>query len=362
MTSDDARRERRAAWKLLQLESLSGSTLTAVRIAGSSDDRRSARSLLEAVVEGVRPWTHTAHGALELLAGGEPPDGVVLRGDDAYPAERLDRLADPPWGLFLKGDVAALSRKPAVAIVGARRARADSLAIASTIAGDLARAGAVIVSGLALGVDAAAHHATVKAGAKTIAVLGSGSDVIHPRRNVPLASRIVDSGGLLVSEYLPHLGARARNFPHRNRIIAALSDLVIVVQAARRSGALHTADFAQQVGVEVAIVPGAPDDPEYHGSTACLRDGAPAVLDAAGAIRIMTGAAIDCSTLTCPFAPKPSGDDDASSWDAVLRHPVTADEIATRTGSSIAEVHAQLLEMVLAGDVERLQDGRYQRV
>jgi len=192
-------------------------------------------------------------------------------GADGYP-ESLAALEDPPVVLFAEGDVALASRA-AVALVGSRHATPYGLRVARELSRRLAERGVVVVSGLAAGIDAEAHAATLDARGGTIAVLGTGIDVAYPVSNDRLQRRVA-RGGLLVSELPPGRRAHAGAFPRRNRIIAALADVVLVVQAGARSGALITAQVGNAVGRVVAAVPGPIDEPQCEGTNRLLRDGA----------------------------------------------------------------------------------------
>jgi DNA processing protein len=196
--------------------------------------------------------------------------------DPRWP-RRLDELHDPPFGLFARGAVepvaAALAAAPVVAIVGSRRATAQGRAFARALAARLAGRGALVVSGLAHGIDASAHEGALDGGGLTAAVLGSGVDVPYPRRNRRLAARIAE-GGALLSEYWPGTAPAPWRFPARNRIVAGLAHAVVVVEAGRRSGALITADFALELGRPVLAVPGWPGALASEGCNALLRAGA----------------------------------------------------------------------------------------
>ncbi len=202
-----------------------------------------------------------AHRGLEVLPQTSP----------RYPP-RLLELEDPPPLLFLKGREELLAR-PAVAVVGARRATEVGRRMAGALAGLLARAGVTVISGLAMGIDAAAHRGALEAGGDTLAVLGAGVDVHYPRVHASL-SREIARGGLLVSEFLPDEPPLPHHFPRRNRIIAALARAVVVVEAGERSGALITVDHALDLGRHVLAVPGSVESPQARGTNALLRDGA----------------------------------------------------------------------------------------
>ncbi len=189
----------------------------------------------------------------------------------AYPAA-LSAIIDPPPVLWIRGPVEALSR-PAVAIVGSRAASAYALSVAEQLGADLAAAGLVVVSGLARGVDSAAHRGALAGGGTTVAVLGSGVDVIYPREHEPLAQDIARDGAV-ISELVPGTPPQAQFFPRRNRIISGLSRAVVVIEAGEKSGSLITARCALEQGRDVLAVPGNVLSGRNRGAHALLRDGA----------------------------------------------------------------------------------------
>jgi DNA processing protein len=193
--------------------------------------------------------------------------------DDDYPTN-LRHVADPPPVLFLRGKLRAEDAR-AVALVGTRRATAYGHSVAERLARDLVGAGITVVSGLAKGVDTAAHQAAVAAGGRTLAVLGNGLDQVYPPENGGLAQRIVEStAGALVSEFAPGVPPDAVNFPRRNRIISGLSLATVIVEAGEKSGALITADFALEQGRDVLAVPGSIFNPNSAGTNYLLKQGA----------------------------------------------------------------------------------------
>ena len=199
---------------------------------------------------------------------------AIAWGERAYPA-LLAAIADAPLALWIEGDPAVL-RQPAVAIVGSRAATPYGLEAASRLAGDLAAAGALVVSGMARGVDSASHRAALAAGGRTAAVLGSGVDVIYPPEHDRLAGQIAGSG-VVLSERPPGSPPLAFHFPARNRIISGLSLATVVVEAAERSGSLITAGFALEQGRAVMAVPGSILSGRHRGCHALIRDGAAVV-------------------------------------------------------------------------------------
>lgn len=191
--------------------------------------------------------------------------------DDAYPA-RLRAIEIPPHVLFVRGDIAALSARRSVAVVGTRRPSEAGRRVAARIAAALSRAGALVVSGLAVGIDGAAHAAVVAERGVTVAVLGSGHDRLFPPGHRRLAEAIIACGGAIVSELPPEVEPTPGTFPRRNRVISGLADATVVVEAGARSGALLTANWALEQGRECFVVPGAIDSPASAGCLAYLRE------------------------------------------------------------------------------------------
>ena len=206
---------------------------------------------------------------------------VITLADDAYPS-RLRRIDLPPPVLFVRGDPAALDRDRAVAIVGTRRPTEQGRSMAGRIADAVAGLGATIVSGLALGIDAAAHAAAVRSGRPTVAVIGGGHGRLYPAAHRGLASGIASRGGAVISEFAPDVIPTRGTFPRRNRIISGLADATVVVEAGARSGALTTAAWALEQGRALHIVPGRPGDPTVAGCLAFLRETAPEARIVAG--------------------------------------------------------------------------------
>lgn len=248
-----------------------------------------ARAALDALPQvaraaGVEDYSPCPPGVVlaELKAGHAAGARLVAHGEADYPAT-LAELADAPPLLWLRGHADMLAR-PMVALVGARNASSLGLRMARALAADLGEAGFVVVSGLARGIDAAAHDAALRSG--TVAVMAGGVDVIYPTENTVLANRIADRG-VLLSEQPPGLVPQARHFPARNRIVSGLAEAVVVVEAAAKSGSLITARTALDQGREVLAVPGHPMDPRAGGCNLLLRDGAILVRDAADVIEAL---------------------------------------------------------------------------
>ena len=230
-----------------------------------------ARAIAEAAADPRRHLEEVRRAGVE----------VVTLADPSYPA-RLRRIELPPPVLFMHGSVDALDRPHAVAVVGTRRPTAVGRATAGRIADAVAALGATVVSGLALGIDAAAHAAAVRSGRPTIAVIGGGHARLYPAGHRTLAGAIAASGGAVVSEFAPDTNPTRGTFPRRNRIISGLADATVVVEAGARSGALTTAAWALEQGRGLHIVPGRLDDPAVAGSLAFLREAGPEARVVAG--------------------------------------------------------------------------------
>jgi DNA processing protein len=262
-----------------------------------------------------------------------------------YPA-RLRDLAEPPQELWAIGDRAMLD-DPIVAIVGTRRATAYGLRITRELSAALARAGACIVSGMALGIDAAAHRAALEAGGRTIAVLGSGVDVPTPKSHTPLYHEIADRG-LLLSE-MP-LGAHAHmgSFLKRNRIIAALAQVIFVVEAPADSGALNTVMHGMAAGRDIGVVLGNIDSPQSLGSNLLVRDGAHPIVEIDDAL------ALAGLTPHARGASRRAPDDpmELRVWSALADGDATMDELCARTALPVAECMVAVTGLEMRGAVE----------
>lgn len=281
-----------------------------------------------------------------------------LPGDDGFPAS-LTGIPDPPLALYARGDPRCLLR-PAIAVVGARRCTAAGAEVAAAIAGELASRGVVVVSGLARGIDTAAHRAAAAAGV-TVAVVGSGLARPYPAGNGRLLARIIESGGLVLSEYPPLTGARKHHFPERNRLISGLSRGVVVVEAGERSGSLITARLALEQGRDVCAVPGSVINPVSRGCHRLLRQGAALVASADDVLEALGLA--DCPMLASPGrGPAPELKDGLAAVLAVVEDRVTTiDRVVDVTGLSAAAAGAALVELELGGFVRQVAGGYIRR-
>ena len=287
-------------------------------------------------------------------------------GDAAFPAALLE-AADPPLVLFAEGDPAWLAR-PMLAIVGSRHATGQGLDNARAFARSFSDAGWTVVSGLAAGIDGAAHDGALAGSSGTVAVIGTGPDVVYPARHRTLAQRIRERG-LILSEYLPGTPPLAPNFPRRNRLIAGLSRGTLVVEAAVQSGSLITARMAVEAGREVFAIPGSIHAPQARGCHALIRQGAKLVECAADVLEEFPAAGIGTARHPVahqagPDAGDPPGEDDPSIHPllrALGHDPVTLDALGARTGFSVVDLQVGLLELELSGQVARLPGGLFQR-
>lgn len=328
---------------------------------------RRGRRLLAEAEDGAEPFAVIAGGGVPagVLAAARRAAGDQVRallervaglgwrwltpGDESYP-ELLGAVSDPPLGLFVRGE---LPEGPAAAVVGSRRATAYGRQVAELVAHQASLAGIAVISGMARGVDAAAHRGALAAGGRTVAVWGTGPDRVYPREHKSLAEEIATSGAL-VTEYPPGTEPRRHNFPQRNRIIAGMAPATVVVEAAARSGALVTARLALDEGREVFAVPGSILSELSVGPNALLRMGARPLLTPTDLL----------DELGVAKAPGPATEQAAGDRSGVLGvlgpgESVDVDELARRTGSEVAELLAELLELELAGRIERAADGTY---
>jgi DNA processing protein len=276
----------------------------------------------------------------------------LVTGDAVYPPA-LAALADAPPVLSAIGDLGLLAR-PTLAIVGAREASAAACRLAKGLAADLGAAGFVIASGLARGIDAAAHDAALGTG--TVAVLAGGIDQIYPSQNAGLHRAIADRG-LLLSESPWGTAPVARAFPRRNRIVSGLSLGVVVLEAADRSGSLITAHRAAEQGREVFVVPGSPMDPRYAGSNNLLRDGAILTRDANDILSVLNQPRQSRQALGKPKQ-NPAGREAAKVLSALGSVPTAVDELVRRCQVSAAAVAEVLLALELEGRLERHRGNR----
>jgi DNA processing protein len=277
---------------------------------------------------------------------------IVALSDEDYPA-LLRQIYDPPAVLYVRGRLSPDEGETSITIVGSRAATPRGSALARGISKGLASAGATIVSGLARGIDTAAHRGALDAGGRTVAVLGSGLDRIYPQENEPLVSAIAERGAV-VSEFPLGTAPVPGNFPRRNRVLAGWGRAVVVVEAARRSGALVTARVALDEGRDVLAVPGHPSDAASVGTNQLIADGAPLVRDAAD-VALHLG-------IDIPAAPSVVGRGDDDVFRALEPgNPASLAQLQDRCQRPTSELLARLSELELADRVRRLPGPLFMR-
>ena len=326
-----------------------------------------ARSLLEPAPQDMQATLDTA---LHMLA--QPDHHLITLADANYPASLLDS-ADPPILLFVRGDPQLL-HQPAVAIVGARSATESGKDNARAFARHLAGRGWTVVSGLARGIDAAAHEGSLQSGGPggTVAVLACGLDIIYPKQHARLTEEIA-AAGTLVSEYPPGTPALPFRFPERNRLVAALSRGVLVVEAAVQSGSLVTARLALDCGREVFAIPGSIHAPLSRGCHALIRQGAKLVEQGSDIEEelLRTGPA-PAALIAPPRAPHAGSSPRPATrvlkdptvgkvLSAMGYDPTDVDQLCQRSGLDFSRIAAILTELELNDIVQKLDDGRFQR-
>lgn len=312
---------------------------------------------LQARLESTLAWLDQAQPAVSRR--------VLHLGDPDYPSTLLN-IEDPPLMLYVLGTV-RLPWPSAISVVGSRNPTPQGQANAQQFGRSLAQAGLTVVSGLALGIDGAAHEGALEGAAPgqlaTIAVVGTGLDSVYPRQHEELAGRIARQG-LIVSEYPLGTAPLPANFPRRNRLISGLSEGTLVVEATVRSGSLITARMALEQGKDVFAIPGSIHSPQSRGCHQLLRQGAKLVESAQDVLEELRPGLI--ATSAVPVTPAATGPAASSAARRLLEalgfDPASLDALVARTGASAAELQAHLLELELAGQVARLPGGLFQRI
>ncbi|MEW5835756.1 MAG: DNA-processing protein DprA [Pseudomonadota bacterium] len=335
--------------------------------------------VIERIARGPGPADAAARGWLrrpdesrldEDMAWLSQPGRRLLCCTDADFPPPLETIPQPPSALFVAGE-ASLLLLPQIAIVGARRASPGGLANARDFARSLGQAGLLVTSGMADGIDGAAHMAALDADLPTVAVVGTGPDRVYPRKHHALARRIVERGAL-VSEFPPGTPARADHFPRRNRLIAGLALGTLVIEAGLQSGSLITARLAAEQGREVFALPGSIHHPLARGSHQLIRDGARLVeapgevVEALAPAARALGAELASRLGEVPVEGGPSSaappESDEPLLAALGHDPVPLDELVARIGVPAAELSARLLMLELEGRIGALPGNRYQRL
>ena len=309
-----------------------------------------------------------------LIWADQPGNHILTWADSAYPQALLE-IADPPLMLYVKGQVDLLTR-PSIAVVGSRNATAQGVTNAEKFSEALSEAGLTIVSGMALGIDTAAHRGSLKFsganGGSSVAVIGTGADIVYPARNRDLAHQLAQEG-CIVSEYPLGTPAIAANFPRRNRIISGLARGVLVVEAAAQSGSLITARMAAEQGRDVFAIPGSIHSPLSKGCHQLIRQGAKLVESAQDILEelkhyqdLPPTARSDNQSLAQAGGTQTAATNKDPIVDRLLTalgfDPVAADTLAQRCNLDAATLNAQLLTLELAGLLEMLPGGLYRRL
>jgi len=280
--------------------------------------------------------------------------GLVLNGEPGYPP-LLAEIPNPPLGIYYKGALAAAGSTPAVAVVGTRKASAAGIDLAREFGSALAAAGCAVVSGMALGIDAAAHAGTLEARGRTIAVLANGLDQPYPSSHGRLAGNIIESGGTMISEYPPGTPPFQKNFLQRNRLISGLAQAVVAIEVPERSGVLATARFAVEQNRDLFVVPGPVSHPNYEGSHRLIRSGA---MLAAGPRDVLADLGFDPLPNPRPVIAATPAEESVLGVMRATGRPLAIDEIieaATLTSSMVN----QTLTMLILKDAVREEGGRY---
>lgn len=354
-----------AAWLRLTLApGLGPTTVVALLKAYGSPERvleagraQLARDLPPAAIEALDSPEVVAASERALAWLEAPGRRLLTLADADYPRLLLE-IPDPPPVLYCVGRTEVLAR-PALAIVGSRNATAQGRRDAERFARALSAAGVAIVSGLALGIDAAAHRGALEGEGSTIAVLGTGADVVYPPANADLAARIAERG-LLVSEFALGTPPYARNFPRRNRLISGLSWGCLVVEAALGSGSLVTARLAADQGREVFALPGSIHSPLAKGCHALIKSGAKLVESVEDLYAELPQLA-RTGARAAAAAPAPA-DDDGPLLAHIGFEPIDVESLCARSGLPAERVAAELLRLELAGRIAALPGGLYQRL
>ena len=375
----DDRRGHTEAWLVLLRTPGIGPAALRGLVARHGDARNALAALRRG--EGLRELNAESRAWLDAPDAGQlegdagwlaQSDHHLLAWDDPDYPSLLREIGGAPAALFVTGDPSLLWMQQ-VAIVGSRSASANGLAITRRFARALGEAGFTVTSGMADGIDGAAHEAALDGGFRTVAVLGTGPDLVYPRKHVALAARIA-AGGALVSEFPPGTTARPEHFPRRNRILSGLSLGTLVVEAALGSGSLITARCASEQGREVFAIPGSINNPLARGCHQLIRDGArlvetveeivaelsPLAASAGDRLRARLESTGDDARVEAHHAPGRDGDY-ARLLAALGHEPQGLDALAERTGLAVTALSSMLLVLELDGEVNAERGGKYAR-
>jgi len=282
---------------------------------------------------------------------------ALTRDGDGY-REALQHIHDAPPTLYVKGS-AELEKEKALAMVGTRNPSFDGVKGAGLFAGELAKCGVTIVSGLARGIDTVSHTACLAAGGHAIAVLGNGLSSVYPPENTGLAARILESGGSLVSEMRPDDSPTRWSFPRRNRIISGLSKATFVVEGSCKSGAMITAGYALDEGKDVFAMPGSPFMPGFEGTNALIKSGASPVTEHWDIIEAMRWGSRPAAGKTRQSRPPELEENEKKVYNALIKEPLSFDELTKVTLFSVSQLNSCLTMLILRGIVIKLPGNQY---
>lgn len=296
---------------------------------------------------------------------------IVTYQEEAYPV-RLKHMDDPPMVLYYCGNLDCLRKKLCISIVGTRKCSTYSQKVAMVLARDLSLHGTVVISGCAIGIDSCAHRGALEGNSPTVAVLGTPLDVDYPASNHGLKQKILSQEGLLISEYPPGMSVQKNLFPIRNRLISGLSDGTVIVEAAEKSGSLHTANSAIEQGKELFCVPPADlFDSRYYGVKKLIRDGATVVFsswDIVEAFRfsppVQEFTQLDFNTVSIknftPQQPEGLTDEELQIWKSLKEQPITVTELAQKANLPIYQLMSLLTKLELSGMIQKVEGNKYE--
>ncbi|MEK7612140.1 MAG: DNA-processing protein DprA [Patescibacteria group bacterium] len=300
----------------------------------------------DSVIQVETAWENLSRNAISLM----------LDSDLEFPAP-LKEISHTPFGLYVRGNKDTLT-KPAIAIIGTRKASKAGMELARTFARSLAEHGITIVSGLAFGVDSAAHRGALDADGSTIAVLGNGLDTVYPKSNLHLAEEIIDRSGAIVSEYPPETPSLPHRFLERNRIVSGLSLGILVIEAPTRSGSLATARFALDQNRDIFVIPGPVTNPNYAGSHALIQAGAALVTSPEDILKLLPEAVVGTRTQNTLFAQK-LDETQKNILNVIQTHTgIDANGVAEAARVPIRETNQALTELLIIGVLKEAH-GKY---
>ncbi len=282
----------------------------------------------------------------------------ISQHDEIYPKSLL-KLSNPPIGLFAKGEITLLKEELIVAVVGSRKMTSYGNQVSQLFVEELVRAGAVIISGLAMGIDAAAHSAALESNGKTIAVLGNGVNVPYPQENFSLYEKILSSNNLIISEYPPDISPTKGSFPARNRIIAALSRAVLIPEAVKDSGSLITATNAIELGIPIFAVPGQITSQQSQGTSYLIQNGAKLVIEPEDILKSFDLSGKSTSRRKLLLEKLSISQDAKKVLELLLQEPMSVDTLSKKNMMEVTEVSRIITLLELQGYVKDSGNGKF---